>query len=402
MAAAKLNYSALFFGLCISVSSLLLQGCGGDKNASNNNQPNTPDQVAPDTDQPAGQQVGSLRLIGEYIIPTKTMFNAVEFGGISGIDRDADGSYWAVSDDRGGERGAPRFYKLDINLDTDKIHHVNIKQMHYLRDQEQNFLPANRRTVDPESIRVAPNGNLYISSEGIFSNQASALYQPFIREYSKTGHFVREFVIPKMFNYVDNASTGARNNKVFESLTVTPKGMLFAAMEDALIQDGPISSLKAGSVLRVLKLDPQTGQTTAQYAYQLPPIPVDALGQRFAPDNGLSEMLALNEHEFIAVERAFADGVGNTIRLVKTQINPSTTDISQIDSLINAHYEPMSKSVLLDMPIHYAGIKLDNIEGITWGPRLKNGHRSLILVADNNFLDQQSTQFIAFEVLPTR
>lgn len=336
------------------------------------------------------------------MIPTKTMFNAVEFGGISGLDRDSDGSYWAVSDDRGGERGAPRFYNLSIDLDAAKIHKVSINRMIYLRDKDQTLLPANRRTVDPESIRVAPNGNLYISSEGVFSTQATALYQPFVREYTKTGHFVREFEIPKMFNYVDNLSSGARNNKVFESLTVTPKGSLFTAMEDALIQDGPISSLQQGSVLRVLKLDPHTGKSTAQYAYSLPAIPVDSITQAYAPDNGLSEMLAVSEHEFIAVERAFADGVGNTIRLIKTQINPSTTDISKIDRLVNAPYEAMSKSVLLEMPIHYAGIKLDNIEAIAWGPRLKNGHRSLILAADNNFLDQQTTQFIAFEVLPAK
>ena len=54
------------------------------------------------------ETIGSLRLIGDYSIKTKTLFDGVEFGGISGLDRAPDGSYWAISDERGGERGTPR------------------------------------------------------------------------------------------------------------------------------------------------------------------------------------------------------------------------------------------------------------------------------------------------------
>jgi hypothetical protein len=52
------------------------------------------------------------------------------------------------------------------------------------------------------------------------------------------------------------------------------------------------------------------------------------------------------------------------------------------------------------MPVTDQGVKLDNIEGISWGPRLANGNRTLVLVADNNFADNQVTQFLAFEVRP--
>ena len=43
---------------------------------------------------------------------------------------------------------------------------------------------------------------------------------------------------------------------------------------------------------------------------------------------------------------------------------------------------------------------IDNIEGITFGKKLPNGHDTLVLVADNNFNKEQQTQIIAFEVLP--
>ncbi len=351
---------------------------------------------------PAAAADFQLRLISATSVATGTLFQGVEFGGISGIDRAADGRFWAIADDRGGERGTPRFYSLSLNYDasgfaaTDAV--VIHRQVNMQRPDGSSF-PANARTVDPEGIRVAPNGNLYWSSEGNWSANPANRYQPFVREMSPDGVFVREFATPTMFNYVDNASTGGRSNKLFEALTVAPDGTLYTANEDALIQDGPITTLDAGSVVRVTALDPVTGAAGAQYAYQLPPIPVDAApGAPFGPDNGLPELLALSNTEFIAVERAFAFGVGNTIRLVLTRITPETTDIRGIAGLVGASVTPMSRELLLEMPISYQGVTLDNIEAISWGHALANGHRTLVLAADNNFSGSQVTQFIALEV----
>ncbi|MDP0977666.1 esterase-like activity of phytase family protein, partial [Klebsiella pneumoniae] len=85
---------------------------------------------------------------------------------------------------------------------------------------------------------------------------------------------------------------------------------------------------------------------------------------------GLPELLAVSNHEFIAIERAFADGVGNTIRLTRATIEPDTTDVRSFKSLVGASYKPMKRELLLEMPVTYQGVKLDNIEGISWGPRL--------------------------------
>jgi hypothetical protein len=46
---------------------------------------------------------------------------------------------------------------------------------------------------------------------------------------------------------VDNTTTGARSNKLFEALAVAPDGTVFVANEDALIQDGPLTTVQAGS-----------------------------------------------------------------------------------------------------------------------------------------------------------
>lgn len=371
----------------ITLASLSLLGCNNDDNNDSITAPTTPTTIQ------------TLKLIGDYNIPTKTMYNGIEFGGISGIDRDSQGQYWAISDDRGGERGAPRFYQLSIELDQQKLHRVNIQKMIYLRDHNNQLLPSDKRSMDPESIRVAANGNLYISSEGNFVANATSV-QPFVREYKLNGEYVGEFKLPEIFHYVDSKTTGGRSNKLFESIALSPKGQLFTANEDALVQDGEISNLEQGGIVRVMKLDTKTQKSLAQYVYPLEKIPHASVAGGYPADNGLSEMLAVDENQFIAVERAFADGIGNTIRLYRTQIAADTTDVQQLNSLKNTQYTPMKKQLLLELPVKYQNIKLDNIEGITWGPTLANGHRSLILVADNNFSDQQTTQFIAFEVIP--
>lgn len=120
--------------------------------------------------------------------------------------------------------------------------------------------PSASRTVDPESIRVAPNGNLYWSSEGNWNANPTLRYQSFVREMKTDGSYVRQFNTPAMFDYVDNTTTGLRSNKGFEALTVAPGGKLFTANEDALIQDGSLSTLASGSVVRVTALDTATGE----------------------------------------------------------------------------------------------------------------------------------------------
>ena len=369
--------------LLVIAAVAALAGCGGG------------------TDNDDKSRIASLKLLGTAALATGTMFEGVEFGGISGLDRAADGSYWAISDDRGGERGTPRFYNLSIDYGSTSPVSVKInRQVSMLREDGTPF-PATARTVDPEAIRAAPNGNLYWSSEGNWSTTPSALFQPFVREMTTAGKFVRTFKTSPVYNYVDNATQGGRNNKLFEALTVAPDGTVFVANEDALIQDGPLTSLQAGSVVRLSAMDPVTGATKAQYAYELPKIPVNAAaGAPFGPDNGLSDILALNNNTFIAVERAFASGIGNTIRLVITEITDATTDVSRTEKLVGAKYTPMSRRLLLEMPITYQGIKLDNIEAITWGKTLPNGNRTLVLAADNNFTaNDQTNQFLVFEVL---
>ena len=56
--------------------------------------------------------------------------------------------------------------------------------------------------------------------------------------------------------------------------------------------------------------------------------------------------------------------------------------------------DPVEKTLLYDLDA--LGIPLDNVEGMTFGPDLADGRRTLVLVSDNNFAPAQFTQFLLF------
>lgn len=343
-------------------------------------------------------QAFTLKLIGHDALPQNATFNQMAIGGLSGITHIKANRYLAISDNRGSKKyGHSKFYTLYLDYDSTGLHQVGVMQATLIKQPNGKPYPKKPR-VDPEAIRLAPNGNLYWSSEGNYHQKLKKRTQPHVHEMTQQGKFVRAFHHPSMYNYTDQTNTGGRDNKLFEALAVDEHGMVYVANEDALKQDGNTATEYSNSALRITALDPKTGQATKQYAYILPNIPNDS-GLLFYQTNGLTDLLSIGNNGFIALERAFVAGVGNTIRIVRTYITPETTDVSNMHSLIGTHYTPMTRKLLLELPPTYQGIKIDNIEGITWGKTLTNGNRTLVLVSDNNFSDRQVTQFLVFEVI---
>jgi 3-phytase len=92
-----------------------------------------------------------------------------------------------------------------------------------------------------------------------------------------------------------------------------------------------------------------------------------------------------------------APDTGNTIKLYEVAL-PGADDVNGFDSLstLLSGIEPVEKTLLLNLDT--LGIPLDNVEGMTFGPRLPDGRRSLVLVSDNNFSAVAFTQFLLFAV----
>ncbi|MEL6141955.1 MAG: esterase-like activity of phytase family protein, partial [Bacteroidota bacterium] len=105
------------------------------------------------------------------------------------------------------------------------------------------------------------------------------------------------------------------------------------------------------------------------------------------------------------LERSFSTGYddgGNDVKIYQVDASMAT-DVSGIDALAGASYTPAIKTLLFDFESVRSQLTdgiVDNIEGITFGPDLPNGKKSLLLVADNNFsaFGPQLNQVILMEV----
>lgn len=338
----------------------------------------------------AAQKVDSLTFLGQATFPTGTMFQSTVVGGLSGIVFDASRNvYYSLSDDR-SEFNPARFYTLTIDLGGGALSNgkVAFTGVTTLRNAGGNPFPA--LSLDPEGIALTPDGKLYIASEG----DKNSGIDPFVNRFTLAGQQEAALTVPGKYRV--GAASGIRNNLAFESLTLTPDGTLVTATENALLQDGPAAGVGVQSPARILTYDLATGTPGGEYLYltdavAAPPVPAGGFAT-----NGLVDLLALGGDHFLALERSFSVGVGNSILLYQFSL-AGATDIRGVESLTTFglnNVKGVEKTLVFDLGA--LGIPLDNIEGLTFGPTLAGGDRSLILVSDNNFSGAQFTQFVAF------
>ncbi|WP_164929131.1 esterase-like activity of phytase family protein [Gloeobacter violaceus] len=343
-------------------------------------------------------KVGTISFIGEVTFPTATFFDNTQVGGLSGITYDAERNvYYTVSDDRSSINPA-RFYTVAIDLAANTLAGVQFTGVTTLLDGAGQPFAAS--SIDPEGIAFTGR-TVYISSEGEVSS--TRIVDPFVNRFALNGEQNRELPVPlKFLPYPATVPTtvGIRNNLALESLTLTPnKAFLYSATENALVQDGPQASLSEGSPSRILRFNTLSGRPTAEYLYPVEPIPNAPVPPEAFATNGLVDLLALDdEGTLLALERAFSEGVGNTVKLYEISTAGATDirDIGSLSAIDIARVKPVQKRLLLDLAV--LGIVLDNLEGLTLGPTLGDGRRALILVSDNNFSETQFTQFLGFAV----
>jgi len=350
--------------------------------------------------------ITNLDFLGEATFPTGFTFADTEVGGISSLTYDAANNlFYALSDDCSSVNDA-RFYTLDIDLSDGSLDEGDIEFSGVTTLLNVEESPFSTSSLDPEGIALTSEGTLFISSEG----DADNLVDPFIGEFSLDGQIFDELTIPDKFLPTTDKSSGIQNNQALESLTITPaQKYLFTANENALLQDGESSSLESGSLVRILKYDRATEEVIGEFLYETDAIPVPPNPADGFADNGLVELVAINNTgTLLALERSFAEGVGNNIRLYQVNLQ-GATDVSGVDGLLNEAGEITDidaiarKKLLLDFSD--LGITLDNSEAVSFGEKLPDGRQTIIVASDNNFSENQSTQFLAFaidtETIPT-
>lgn len=352
----------------------------------------------------------SLDYLGAYEMD-QIKFKDTPVGGLSALtyDRQRD-RFYALSDDR-SQFAPARFYTLKLALNDTGIQNVEVENVTFLKQEDGQTYPKD--TIDPEGIALTPQQTVFIASEGV-TPQGIA---PFVREFDlQTGQQNQSLPIPE--RYVPDATDekqqrGVQDNLGFEALTLNPTGSipakgepirLFTATESALIQDR-----EPGAVDEQGKPKPQITKNrllhyyigdgppvlVSEHLYPLSPAPEGAIY------HGLNELLAVDQGgHFLSLERS-AGLLGFNVRIFQVATG-GATDTSRIASLKGElkGIAPAKKKLLLDLS--ELGITLDNLEGMAIGPRLSDGSQSLILVSDNNFKNEQVTQFLLFRLKSER
>jgi glycerophosphoryl diester phosphodiesterase len=362
-------------------------------------------------------------LLGQQIYPTGFVPSGaagsidgqpVPFGGLSGVTYDAANQrFLAISDDR-SQNGPARFYTFTLDPTKLGTNGVNFTNVTALRDAQGKTFAIN--SLDPEGIAVTNKGTVFVSSEGEVNPSNGRITDPFVKEFNlTTGQEIRSLPIPTKFRPVvtdtngngkidtgDTQQSGVRNNLAFESLTISPNQKnLYTATEEALLQDGATASDTTGTRSRIIRYDLATGKPAQEFMYVTDPIAKPANPLDGAKNNGLVDLLAIdNQGTLLALERSFSVGSGNTIKIYQVTL-PGATDVQSIEALSSLSPEqlmqlqPAQKKLLLNLDDLQLEKGLDNVEGLTFGPTLPDGRRSIVLVSDNNFSDRQFTQILA-------
>ncbi len=256
-------------------------------------------------------------------------------------------------------------------------------------DPDHNSGDPNDARFDTEGMRISNDGrSVFISDE----------YGPYVYEFDRaTGMRTRSFRLPSSFyltklspvgnTEISENTAGRVANKGMEGLAITPDGRtLVGIMQNSLIQDANEGG-DAANLLRMVTIDIASGRVTHQYGYLL------------TTGSGVSEITALNNHEFIVDERdghGRADASNAKVKqLFKIDLD-GATDIGSMDGTTAATYA-VPKTLFVDVVASLVAAGWDpaqipaKIEGISFGPDVsvsgKKVH-TLWIANDNDFLEQ--------------
>lgn len=273
-----------------------------------------------------------------------------------------------------------------------------VRHTHYLTGRADNFdsfrlsnARANGR-LDPEGLRMSNDGaSVFLTDE----------YGPYVYRFNrKSGLRTGVYALPNSFAIMHSSANGDEEisansigrvgNKGMEGLAISPDGTaLFGIMQSPLLQDGAT----AAPYTRIVRIDVATGATT-QYAY-----PLSNIGTASKPKYPtVSEIVAINSHEFLVAERD-GKGLGDNStaafkRLYRIDLN-GATDVSGFTGSAALAPYAVAKTLFLDLvsALGAHGFTATNLpaklEGMSFGPDLiVNGtsKHTLWIANDNDFI----------------
>ena len=346
----------------------------------------------------------SLKLVSSIEIPFEETFQNTKVGGLSGIDYDAKNDlYYLICDDRSMFNDS-RFYTAKIRLFENKVEGIDFQSVSTLKNETGkaygNWSTMPTTSADPEDIRFNPKTNSLIwSSEGarVVTADKEVLQNPSLNFMDLKGNFIGNVTLPENLK-MQQQEKGPRNNGTLEGITFDKNYKNFYTnIEEPLFEDGDQANTSKGGLIRLYQFDTKTKKNTAQYGYQLEPIALEPNPKGAFAVNGISAIQYYGKNQLLVVERSYSTGTqACTVKVFLCDLKKAT-NVKNYASLQNQKLELASKKLVLNMDD--LGIFIDNIEGLTFGPKLANGNPSIIFVSDNNFSDKQKTQVLVFELV---
>lgn len=320
-------------------------------------------------------------------------------GGFSAIEYSGVGHRYAALSDRGPDDGSTgylcRYHLLDISVEPGAAHPVKLQLVDtkLFNDAEGRPFTGSSAAIqvtsqcgcrlDPEGFRFARNGGFFVSDE----------YGPQLVEFSAKGKEVRRFGLPAHLQVqhpcqdssqeIRTNQTGRSSNRGMEGLALSVDGrFLYGTMQSTLLQDAPRGEhgYSVGVNCRIVKIEVATGDVK-EYVYQLD-----------SPTNGLNEIVAMGDDQFLVIER---DGkVGQSAaykRIMKIDLAGATEvqDMDQLPHDLPESIHPVCKETFIDflspefkLPPESVPEKL---EGLTFGEPLADGRQTIIVASDNDF-----------------
>lgn len=272
---------------------------------------------------------------------------------------------------------------------------INTADKYYFSGRSDNFgagksLNVNNGRLDPEALRVSNDGkSVYVTDE----------YGPYVYQFNRaTGERTNTYTLPSAFAVsnlssqgsaeISGNTTGRVANKGMEGLAITPNGKTLVGFEQSpLIQDGG----DGGRANRIVTIDTETG-ATKQFVYD------NYLADKNKAYNS-SEMLAINDHEFLVLERdgkGLGDGSSADMKRIYKIDLSGATDVGALDisGEANLLQYAVKKDLFLDLKaeLNSAGITNKNIpaklEGMAFGEDIMEGNtlfHTLYIGNDNDF-----------------
>lgn len=272
---------------------------------------------------------------------------------------------------------------------------INTKRQHYFSGRSDNHgagdsLDPLHARLDPEGLRVSRNGNsVYLSDE----------YGAYVYEFDRSsGKRKRAFAMPSSTFAVTTLSamgaseisgntSGRVANKGMEGLAITPDGrFLIGFMQSPLLQDGG----DGGRANRIVRIEIASG-TVEQFAYDNF---IPAMNKAY----NSSEILAINSHEFLVLERdgkGLGDGTSAVVKQLWKVDLAGATDVSNLSGAAALLAVAPAKALFLDLraALNAAGVADADIpaklEGLAFGEDVVvDGvtRHTLWVANDNDFL----------------